>query len=182
MATHSSVLAWRVPGTGEPGGLPSMGSHRVGHDWNDSSSNNSSLSLSQVKATSYWQLQVSSWDIWFNLPDQSIEMYYKFLLLLLLPYFFLTLPPPLHSSVPNALLISYHVLVIAIGNDTVKKKYILDIGLAEKFIWILPYHHAENPERTFWPTQSSHLENRGIFFFKLKLCMSSDPDIWPLGK
>ena len=32
MATHSSVLAWKVPGTGEPGGLPSMGLHRVGHD------------------------------------------------------------------------------------------------------------------------------------------------------
>ena len=32
MATHSSVLAWRTPGTGEPGGLPSMGLHRVGHD------------------------------------------------------------------------------------------------------------------------------------------------------
>ena len=35
MATHSSVLAWRIPGTGEPGGLPSMGLHRVGHDWSD---------------------------------------------------------------------------------------------------------------------------------------------------
>ena len=32
MATHCSALAWRIPGTGEPGGLPSMGSHRVGHD------------------------------------------------------------------------------------------------------------------------------------------------------
>ena len=32
MATHSSVLAWRIPGTGEPGGLLSLGSHRVGHD------------------------------------------------------------------------------------------------------------------------------------------------------
>ena len=32
MATHSSVLAWRIPGTGEPGGLPFMESHRVGHD------------------------------------------------------------------------------------------------------------------------------------------------------
>ena len=32
MATHSSVLAWRIPGMGEPGGLPSMGSHRVGDD------------------------------------------------------------------------------------------------------------------------------------------------------
>ena len=35
MATHSSVLAWRIPGMGEPGGLPSMGLQRVGHDWSD---------------------------------------------------------------------------------------------------------------------------------------------------
>ena len=35
MATHSSVLAWRIPGRAEPGGLPSVGSHRVGHDWSD---------------------------------------------------------------------------------------------------------------------------------------------------
>ena len=35
MTTHSSVLAWRIPGTGEPGGLLFMGSHRVGHDWSD---------------------------------------------------------------------------------------------------------------------------------------------------
>ena len=42
MATHSSVLAWRIPGTGEPGGLPSMGSYRVGH-WLSSSSSRHSL-------------------------------------------------------------------------------------------------------------------------------------------
>ena len=35
MATHSSVLAWRIPGMGEPGGLLSLGWHRVGHDWSD---------------------------------------------------------------------------------------------------------------------------------------------------
>ena len=35
MATHSSVLAWKIPGRGKPGGLPSMGSHRVGHYWSD---------------------------------------------------------------------------------------------------------------------------------------------------
>ena len=35
MATHSNVLAWRIPGTGEPGGLPPMGSYRVGHEWSD---------------------------------------------------------------------------------------------------------------------------------------------------
>ena len=35
MATYSSIVAWRIPGTGKPGGLPSMRSHRVGHDWSD---------------------------------------------------------------------------------------------------------------------------------------------------
>ena len=35
MAPHSSTLAWKIPGMGDPGGLPSMGSHRVGHDWSD---------------------------------------------------------------------------------------------------------------------------------------------------
>ena len=35
MATHSSILAWRIPGIGEPGGLPSMGTHRIGHDGSD---------------------------------------------------------------------------------------------------------------------------------------------------
>ena len=39
MATHFSVLAWRIPGTGEPGGLPSLGLHRVGHDCSDLAAN-----------------------------------------------------------------------------------------------------------------------------------------------
>ena len=52
MATHSSVLAWRIPGTREPGGLPSMGSHRVGHDW-------SNLAAAAWSNTSSF--------IWFNL-------------------------------------------------------------------------------------------------------------------
>ena len=43
MATHSSVLAWRIPGTGEPSGLPSMGSHRVRHNWNDLADSKTSL-------------------------------------------------------------------------------------------------------------------------------------------
>ena len=45
MATHSSVLAWRIPGTEEPGGLPSMGSHRVRHDWSDLAAAASCLSF-----------------------------------------------------------------------------------------------------------------------------------------
>ena len=45
MATHSTVLAWRIPRRGEPGELPSMGSHRVGHDWGD---------LAAAKANLFW--------------------------------------------------------------------------------------------------------------------------------
>ena len=45
MATHSSVLAWRIPGIGEPGGLPSMGSHRVGHDLKRLSSSSNWIAL-----------------------------------------------------------------------------------------------------------------------------------------
>ena len=54
MATHSSVLAWRIPGTGEPGGLPSMGSHRVGHDWSNLAA------AAGCKSTRSWDLAPNS--------------------------------------------------------------------------------------------------------------------------
>ena len=47
MASHSSVLAWRIPGTGEPGGLPSLGWHRVGHDWSNLAAATVHLKLTQ---------------------------------------------------------------------------------------------------------------------------------------
>ena len=53
MATHSSVLAWRIPGTGEPGGLLSMGSHRVGHDWSDLAA------------------AIMAWPLWWQAPIQE---------------------------------------------------------------------------------------------------------------
>ena len=51
MATHSSVLAWRIPGMGEPGGLPSMGSHRVGHAWSDLAAAAAALKKNSVSFT-----------------------------------------------------------------------------------------------------------------------------------
>ena len=56
MATHSSVPAWRIPGMGEPGGLPSMGSHRVGHDCGDSAA-----AAAQLLAS---RLQLRLLDVW----------------------------------------------------------------------------------------------------------------------
>ena len=49
MATHSRVLAWRIPGMGEPGGLPSMGSHRVGHDGSDLAAAAAPCALGQLQ-------------------------------------------------------------------------------------------------------------------------------------
>ena len=53
MATHSSVLAWRIPGTEKPGGLPSMGSHRVGHDGETTHTSKVMLKILQAKLQQY---------------------------------------------------------------------------------------------------------------------------------
>ena len=53
MATHCSVFAWRIPGTGEPGGLPSLGSHRVGHDWSDLAA--AACRMLCIRSTEFWR-------------------------------------------------------------------------------------------------------------------------------
>ena len=56
MATHSNVLAWRIPGMGEPGGLPSMGSHRVGHDCSDLAGRNTEKVMATHSSTLAWKI------------------------------------------------------------------------------------------------------------------------------
>ena len=68
MATHSSVLAWRIPGTREPGGLPSMGWHRVGHDWSDLAAAAAAHSLSW-----WYYLTISSSAARFSFYLQSFS-------------------------------------------------------------------------------------------------------------
>ena len=65
MATHSSVLAWRIPGTGEPGGLPSMGLHRVGHDWSD---------LAAAAAVAWWNIMQWKWSYARKLKDMEPDI------------------------------------------------------------------------------------------------------------
>ena len=71
LATHSSILTWRIPETEEPGGLPSMGLHRVWHDWSDLAAAAMNLLLNSKKRwdmqifNSYW-LAVQSWVIFFE--------------------------------------------------------------------------------------------------------------------
>ena len=59
MATHSSILAWRIPGTEEPGALPSMGSHRIRHHWSDLAA--AAVSLQDLKTSSYAMTQSRGW-------------------------------------------------------------------------------------------------------------------------
>ena len=65
MATHSSVLAWRIPGTGKPGGLPSIGSHRVGHDCSDAAA---AAATVKVKSLSCVQLFGTPWTVACQAP------------------------------------------------------------------------------------------------------------------
>ena len=58
IATHSSVLAWRIPGTVEPGGLPSMGSHRVGHNWSDLAA---AAAAAVILLNIYWARTICYW-------------------------------------------------------------------------------------------------------------------------
>ena len=86
MATHSSVLAWRIPGTGEPGRRPSMGSHRVWHDWSDLAAAElvmcvlSCISHVQLFATlqtvvcrALLSMGFSRWEYWSGLPGSPPE-------------------------------------------------------------------------------------------------------------
>ena len=64
MATHSSILAWRIPGTEEPGGLLSMGLHRVGHDWSDLAAAAAKIILCTPSGTkSKWVSVVHTWPL-----------------------------------------------------------------------------------------------------------------------
>ena len=76
MATHSSVLAWRIPGMGEPGGLPPMGSHRVRHDRSDLAAAAAAAAgihfpwkavtsvyiVTQIQGNSHWDFSLGGWD------------------------------------------------------------------------------------------------------------------------
>ena len=66
MATHCSVLAWRILGTGEPGGLPSMGLHRVRHDWSD-------LAAAIMLHRGFCAQEGPTWSCWVSLQINTTE-------------------------------------------------------------------------------------------------------------
>ena len=89
MATHSSVLAWRIPGTAEPGGLPSLGLHRVGHDW----SNSAAAAVSNSKERKYTKLKIKAYrnassSFYISKEPTSSDIGAKFILSYLFMYLF----------------------------------------------------------------------------------------------
>ena len=89
MATHSSVLAWRIPGTGEPGGLLSMGSHRVRHDWRDLAAaaaatplilSEKSLSILKLLSWQWWifsKILIFSWMLKFSISNKYYQWFFN---------------------------------------------------------------------------------------------------------
>ena len=73
MATHSSVLVWRIPGMGEPSGLPSLGSHRVGHDWSDLAA--AAAAAWHIHGAQRWRHEHLLGETWFWLPQHVIGYY-----------------------------------------------------------------------------------------------------------
>ena len=77
MVTHSSVLAWRIPGTGKPGGLPSRGSHRVRHDWSNLTSQ-----LKCIDLIFFWKVIICLWTniklMFFGYGMYNVSFYYSY--------------------------------------------------------------------------------------------------------
>ena len=117
MATHSSVLAWRIPGMGEPGGLPSMGSHRVGHDWSDLAAAAAAAAAASNLDNWIFTLTILNYQArWSSLPDSRwAKLYSRNLGPLELP-----------APVPTGILSQRHsVLPLASLSDLLLAQWIL---------------------------------------------------------
>ena len=79
MATHSSVLAWRIPGMGEPGGLLSMGLHRVGHDWSNLATTIKKKNTKNIQneTKTKWQQQQKTFDRFEEFANRAVEILFK---------------------------------------------------------------------------------------------------------
>ena len=77
MATHSSVLAWRITGTGEPGGLLSLGSHRVGHDWSDLAAAAAAVTTLVAQTVKCLPAMWETW-VWFLGQEDTLERKWQY--------------------------------------------------------------------------------------------------------
>ena len=80
MATHSNVLAWRIPGTGDPGGLPSLGSNRVGHHWSDLAAAAADLIDQRSKKVSAVRSPKAKFGVWVSVCHACLSCFSRVLL------------------------------------------------------------------------------------------------------
>ena len=130
MATHSSVLAWRIPGTEEPGGLPSTGSHRVGHDW-------SSLAAAVI-TTCFLNVMIEYLHTYLAHNKYWMNIQLLLLLILLLQAREKSTEPQIETSVKYILNFVYKLVInkiyvnICHAINKVKHTYILHISFSVK--------------------------------------------------
>ena len=105
VAPHSSVLVWRIPGTAEPAGLPSLGSHRVGHDWSDLAAAAAAAAEPLLRMlasldshTSWVSVLLSTFPVWPSLANPKLSSFFTFLSPLLLHVSSLLFIHPLHTT------------------------------------------------------------------------------------
>ena len=136
MATHSSILAWRIPGTAEPGGLPSMGSQRVRHDWSDLALalalETAHVSMSKKMPSNLWSIHIMEWPSEIRTDELLIH---------------------------TMAWINLKNSVLRGREEALRKKYTLNnSGLAKKFVWIFFFHNIFLSNSTytwkFWKRQN----------------------------
>ena len=114
MATHSSVLAWRIPEMAEPGGLPSMGWHRVRHDWSDLAAAAAAAAMRETRVRSLgWEdplekeMAIHYRTIAWKIPWTEEPVGYSYLILPIHPHIHLSIQPASHPTVYSSLVSKY---------------------------------------------------------------------------
>ena len=135
MASHSSILAWRIPGMGEPGGLPSMGSHRVIHDWSDLAA----AAAGEIKGFNVYINKSHTYVLWFHKREYDYLIWSSLILKCLFSVFFSSSKELLFNWLRNNLAWSFNLW----------KKLLLKLFL--KFL-----------DKNFWTNILRHLGDLGI--------------------
>ena len=184
MATRSSVLAWRIPGMAEPGGLPSLGSHRVGHDWA------TSLSLFTFM---HWRRQwqptpvllpgrshgwrslvgCSPWGCEESDTTEWLHFHLLYNIVLVLPYINMN-PPQVYMCSPSWTPLPppslYHPPGLSQCTSPKHPVVCIDSGLAIRFIYDII--HDSMPFSQIIPPSPSPTESKRLFYASVSLLLS----------
>ena len=153
MATHSSVLAWRLPGTAEPGGWPSMGSRRVGHDWSDLAAAAAAISSSKRSSCQGSNLHL----LHCHVDSLPLE------------------PPgkPIYHNISSKFFIDLVILIlldcfalICLDSIVIQKAVFLFNSQEDNFLKLLSLSNFKYPLKIPWSVMYIFPSNKLVFVFK----------------